>query len=77
MKKERCTCKVCVYGDIIKGLVDRQTTKADKALVDGLYNRLMNAEEDADYWRIKRHGGFEGLTDEDVRKMNQFDKRTT
>lgn len=72
---KECLCKLCIYSDVIHGLVKRQKSKKDKELVEYLYDRLIHAEEDADYWRIQRHGGFEGLTDVDREKIGKFYSR--
>lgn len=60
-KNKRCDCKVCLYGRVVKGLLDRQTSSRDRKLVNDLYDRLIHAEDDRDYWRIHYHGGFEAV----------------
>lgn len=73
--RKKCLCKVCLYSDTIVKLIERQKTRYDKALIEQLYSRLVHAEEDADYWRIRCHGGFEGLTDKDREKIAKFCSR--
>lgn len=72
---KKCRCRICVYSDVIEGLVKRQATKKDRKLVEELYDRLIHAEDDADYFRIRCHGGFEGLTDKDRDKFAKFYSR--
>ena len=58
---KHCDCKICLYGREIHALALRQATTQDRARVEKLYERLCCAEEDADYWRIHAHGGFEAI----------------
>lgn len=71
-KTKKCICKVCLYTDVIRGLVDRQRNEKDKALVEDLYTRMFHAEDDAEYWRIRCHGGFSGLSKESDAAIRAF-----
>lgn len=70
-----CPCRICVYSKVISGLVARQATQKDKKLVEELYSNMMHAEDDADYWKIKVHGGFEKLTEEVRKNIEIFESR--
>lgn len=60
-EKKHCTCKICEYGRDISKLAERQATPEDRAMIEKLFDRMFGAEEDADYWRIFAHGGFENV----------------
>jgi hypothetical protein len=55
-KKDGCKCRVCLYGQKITDLVDRTSDKADKALIEELYNNLMHAEDNRDFHSTKNEG---------------------
>lgn len=62
--KKKCECRVCVYGQKVRDLIHRTADATDKALLEELYNNLINAEDDREYYRIKyqgcaiKHGGI-------------------
>lgn len=58
-KKKRCECRVCFYGRVVSRLAARQSNARDRKLVNDLYDRMMHAEDDRDYWSILWHGGFQ------------------
>jgi hypothetical protein len=57
-----------VYGRKVRDLIDRTPDATDKALIEELYDNLIHAEDDQDYYSIKnkgctlKHGGI-SLTD--------------
>jgi hypothetical protein len=62
--KKKCVCPVCLYGQKITDLVKRTRDPKDKALIEELYNNLIHAEDDRDFYKTKdeacdiKHGGM-------------------
>lgn len=50
---QTCDCPVCAYGRRIAELIERTLLDEDRALVRDVYNRLVNAEDDRDYWQMR------------------------
>ena len=53
---KKCECRVCLYGRRIRDLIYRTPDAADKALIEELYDNLIHAEDDRDYYRILNDG---------------------
>jgi len=69
-ERKHCNCKICAYGREISKLAERQNTLEDRAMVEKLYDRMSCADEDAAYWRIRDHGGFEAVEKTDFHKKH-------
>jgi len=53
--RKKCGCPTCLYGAKIRDLIHRTPSEDDKKLIEELYENLICAEDDRDYWKI-RHG---------------------
>lgn len=51
----RCICKVCRHSRSIRKILP-QLDRRGRTLVEGLYERMCHAEEDAVYWELKYKG---------------------
>ena len=52
----KCKCETCQYSHQIQRLEKRQKSYRDRKMVDELHSRLVNAEEDASFWKAKYEG---------------------
>ena len=58
--RKTCRCEVCRYGRKIRVLFARQTTRRDQAMLQNLYDRLCDAEQDRDVLKAKLRGLWPG-----------------
>lgn len=71
----KCKCPVCEYGRKVQDLIHRTPEPKDRALIEELYDNLIHAEDDRDYYRVLhdgcrlKHGGM-GFAD----AVNLIDK---
>ena len=63
-EKKSCECRVCQYGKKIRDLIHRTPDAADKKLIEELYDNLIHAEDDRDFYLTVsqgcdiKHGGI-------------------
>ncbi len=48
-----CDCVVCEYGRQVRDFMERTPADDDKKFIEGLYDRLIHAEDDAGYWKLR------------------------
>lgn len=62
--KKKCECRVCQYGKVVRDLIHRTKDDADKKLIEELYDNLIHAEDDRDFYLTCsegcdiKHGGI-------------------
>lgn len=61
--KKGCKCATCGYGHRVSDFVQRMKADADKAFIRDIYDRMIHAEDDAEYWEMKAKGTWPGDTE--------------